>query len=232
MKWISRTHVGNVRSSNQDSVILGQNLYGVADGMGGHQAGDIASRMTAELLTASLKGLVPRTDTFLEIVRDINARVYARQKEDAALSGMGTTLTALWEADDAVLTAHVGDSRAYLLRGGELRQVTEDHSMVAEMVRQGLITEEEASIHPYRHVITRAIGTDENVEPDILVSEKQAGDRWLICSDGLTNCVTDAEIREHLLRYDLPEAADRLLLLALENGGNDNITLVITEVSA
>ena len=232
MKWVSRTHVGNIRPTNQDTIILGQNLYGVADGMGGHLAGDIASKMTGELLTQALTGLEPRTDTLAQCVENINAQVYDRQKSDEALRGMGTTLTVLWEAEDAVFVAHIGDSRAYLLRNGELRQVTDDHSVVAEMMREGLLTEEEASRHPYRHMITRAVGTDQLVTADILTFDKQPGDRWLICSDGLSGCVPTADLTENLTSFDLPEAADRLLQLALTRGGQDNITLVLTEVPA
>ena len=232
MKWVSRTHVGNIRPTNQDTIILGQNLYGVADGMGGHLAGDIASKMTGELLTQALTGLEPRTDTLAQCVENINAQVYDRQKSDEALRGMGTTLTVLWEAEDVVFVAHIGDSRAYLLRNGELRQVTDDHSVVAEMMREGLLTEEEASRHPYRHMITRAVGTDQLVTADILTFDKQPGDRWLICSDGLSGCVPTADLTENLTSFDLPEAADRLLQLALTRGGQDNITLVLTEVPA
>ncbi len=232
MKWISRTHVGNVRKTNQDTVILGPCLFGVADGMGGHLAGDIASRMTADLLLERLRGLSPRPDTLRECVSEVNQIVYARQKSDPSLSGMGTTLTVLWTGEKEMLLAHIGDSRAYLLRGGQLRQVTEDHSMVAEMVREGLLTEEEAAVHPYRHMITRAIGTDPEVNSDILTIDRQPGDKWLLCSDGLSGCVNDRELASHLSEYDLQEAADKLLDLALERGGRDNITLVIVEVPA
>ena len=232
MKWVSRTHVGNVRPTNQDTIILGQNLYGVADGMGGHLAGDIASKMTGELLTQALTGLEPRTDTLEQCVENINAQVYDRQMSDEALRGMGTTLTVLWEAEETVFVAHIGDSRAYLLRNGEFRQVTDDHSVVAEMMREGLLTEEEAARHPYRHMITRAVGTDYMVTADILTIDKQPGDKWLICSDGLSGCVPADDLKENLADFDLPEAADRLLQLALTRGGQDNITLVLTEVSA
>ena len=230
MKWVSRTHVGNVRPTNQDTIILGQNLYGVADGMGGHLAGDIASRMTGELLAAALTGLEPRTDTLAQCVENINAQVYDRQMSDETLRGMGTTLTVLWEGADSVFLAHIGDSRAYLLREGEFKQVSQDHSIVAEMMREGLLTEEEASRHPYRHMITRAVGTDPEVEADIHTLDKRPGDRWLLCSDGLTNCVPDSLLSETLAGSSLQEAADQLMQLALTRGGQDNITLVITEV--
>ncbi|MBQ6232374.1 MAG: Stp1/IreP family PP2C-type Ser/Thr phosphatase [Clostridia bacterium] len=232
MKWVSRTHVGNVRPTNQDTVILGQNLYGVADGMGGHLAGDIASRMTGELLTEALKGLQPRTDTLTQCISDINAQVFSRQLTDETLRGMGTTLTVMWEGPESVFLAHIGDSRAYLLRNGDFRQITRDHSMVAELVREGLLTEEEAAVHPYRHMITRAVGTDPAVEADVEAVDKVPGDRWLLCSDGLSGCVPNAEMAEILAQYSLQEAADRLLQLALTRGGQDNITLVLTEVEA
>ena len=232
MKWVSRTHVGNVRPTNQDTVILGQNLYGVADGMGGHLAGDIASRMTGELLTEALKGLQPRTDTLTQCISDINAQVFSRQLTDETLRGMGTTLTVMWEGPKSVFLAHIGDSRAYLLRNGDFRQITRDHSMVAELVREGLLTEEEAAVHPYRHMITRAVGTDPAVEADVEAVDKVPGDRWLLCSDGLSGCVPNAEMAEILAQYSLQEAADRLLQLALTRGGQDNITLVLTEVEA
>ena len=232
MKWVSRTHVGNVRPTNQDTVILGQNLYGVADGMGGHLAGDIASQMTGELLTEALKGLQPRTDTLTQCISDINAQVFSRQLSDETLRGMGTTLTVMWEGPESVFLAHIGDSRAYLLRNGDFRQITRDHSMVAELVREGLLTEEEAAVHPYRHMITRAVGTDPAVEADVEAVDKVPGDRWLLCSDGLSGCVPNAEMAEILAQYSLQEAADRLLQLALTRGGQDNITLVLTEVEA
>ncbi len=232
MKWVSRTHVGNVRPTNQDMIIIGQSLYGVADGMGGHLAGDIASRMTGELLCAALSGLEPRTDTLAQCISDVNAKVYERQKSDETLHGMGTTLTVLWEGGESVYLAHIGDSRAYLLRNGEFRQISDDHSVVAEMMREGLLTEKEAASHPYRHMITRAVGTDPEVTADIRELDKQPGDRWLICSDGLSGCVAAKDMADALIGLSLQEAADHLLELALANGGQDNITVVITEVPA
>ena len=232
MKWVTRTHVGNVRKSNQDTVVLGQHVYGVADGMGGHLAGDIASRMAADLLTEMLQDREPSPDALKQCVQDMNLRVYERQLDDPALSGMGTTLTVIWDSPDCLYLAHVGDSRAYLLRNGDFRQVTDDHSLVGEMIRSGLLTPEEAAVHPYRHMITRAVGTDPDVEPDILTLDKAASDRWLICSDGLSGCVSDGTLRDLLTLPDMAEAADRMLEQALGNGGQDNITLVILEVES
>ncbi|MBR5430695.1 MAG: serine/threonine-protein phosphatase, partial [Firmicutes bacterium] len=148
------------------------------------------------------------------------------------LSGMGTTLTVIWEDGDRVLLGHVGDSRAYRLRGEQLTQVSQDHSLVAEMVRDGLLTQEEADRHPYRNIITRALGTDEEVEPDILELDKQPGDRFLICSDGLTEYVKDQQLLEILTAQGMEQAADTLLGLALSGGGRDNISLVLAEVCA
>jgi len=232
MKWVMRTHVGNIRSTNQDTALISGCLYGVADGMGGHQAGDIASRMTMDLIRDTLRAKAPDSDALRDAVVSVNSAVFARQSEDPALAGMGTTLTVLWEDESTVLLAHVGDSRAYLLRDGELRQVTDDHSLVAEMRRQGLLTEQEAATHPYRHMITRAIGTDRDVEPDILSIDKQAGDIWLICSDGLTGHVGDEDIGRFLKEKPMNDAADGLLAAALDRGGRDNITLIILEVAA
>ena len=157
---------------------------------------------------------------------------YEEQLYRSDLSGMGTTLTVIWEDKDRILLCHVGDSRAYLLREKTLRQVSQDHSMVAEMVRDGLITPEEARRHPYRNIITRALGTDEWVDVDVTEIEKRAGDIYLICSDGLSEYVQEDQMQALLLEHDLEEAADLLLNLALKGGGRDNISLVIAEVTA
>ena len=138
----------------------------------------------------------------------------------------------IWEDEDKVLLGHVGDSRAYRLRKGRLMQISEDHSMVAELLRDGLITEEQARRHPYRNVITRALGTGESIEVDCVILDKKRGDKYLICSDGLTEYVSDAEIEKILQRTPLEEAADKFLAMALEGGGRDNVSLVIAEVTA
>ena len=234
MKVVSRTDIGRVRASNQDALldVHGEySLYGVADGMGGHRAGDVASRMTVEWLGSMLAGKQPDEQVLRSAVEEVNKKVYNAQLEDEALSGMGTTLTLLWEDQTSFLLAHVGDSRAYRLRKGELVQVTQDHSMVAEMLRDGLITPEEAARHPYRNVITRAIGTAETVECDVFRVDKKAGDKWLICTDGLTEYVGDGEISLRLENMNMDEAANALLLRALSLGGRDNVTLLLGEVA-
>ena len=231
MKWVSRTHIGHVRATNQDALLIQPGLYGVADGMGGHKAGDIASRMAVLMLGRVLEDAQPSEALLRGGLEEINELVYEQQAQDERLSGMGTTMTVIWEADDFVLLGHVGDSRAYLRRDGVLKQISEDHSMVNEMVRQGLLTKEMAARHPYRNVITRAIGTDLNVTPDILRLDKRKGDQWLICTDGLTGYVSDDEIAAALNKLPMDDAAELLLNRALDLGGGDNVTFVITEVT-
>ena len=235
MNAVSRTHIGRVRRSNQDALLVfpgPYGMYGVADGMGGHKAGDVASRMAAELLYRVLEGALPQEDLLRAAIEEVNTRIYEEQLQHEDLSGMGTTLTVLWETEDYLLLGHVGDSRAYLLRHGALKQISEDHSLVGEMLRNGLLTEEQARTHPYRNIITRALGTDAEIEADILRLDKQAGDRYLLCSDGLYEYAPQEEIGRILAHPFMEEAADRFLSLALERGGKDNISLVIAEVTA
>ena len=235
MNVASRTHIGLVRASNQDSLLLcpgKYDLYGVADGMGGHKAGDIASMMAVALVKRFFSDVKPTKEQLRKGIEEANQMIYEEQLYRSDLSGMGTTLTMIWEDKERILLGHVGDSRAYLLREKTLRQVSQDHSMVAEMVRDGLITPEEARRHPYRNIITRALGTDEWVDVDVTEIEKRAGDIYLICSDGLSEYVQENQMQALLLEHDLEEAADLLLNLALKGGGRDNISLVIAEVTA
>ncbi|MBQ9263760.1 MAG: Stp1/IreP family PP2C-type Ser/Thr phosphatase [Clostridia bacterium] len=235
MRAVSRTHVGNVRPTNQDALLMQPGrygLFGVADGMGGHKAGDVASRLAVENLARVLTNAQPREDLLRGAVEEINALIYEEQKKDASLSGMGTTLTVIWEDESRVLLGHVGDSRAYLLRDGKLQQISQDHSMVGEMLRDGLITLEQAMRHPYRNVITRAVGADADVQVDITVLDKQAGDIYLLCSDGLYEYISMERMEQTLLAFSMDEAADLFMNLALQGGGRDNISLVIAEVTA
>lgn len=229
MKAILRTDVGKTRTINEDAVFAGEGLYLVCDGMGGHQAGEIAAGMAVEVLSGALKKKRPGIRVLLSAVAEANARIFAHAGERTGLHGMGTTLTALWADERHVLIAQVGDSRAYLLRGGVLRQCTHDHSMVAELVRNGSITPEEARTHPQRNLITRTLGTQSKVDADVFEFARQQDDRWLLCSDGLTSMVSDAEIAAALSGAPLADAADRLLEQALARGGTDNITLVLLE---
>jgi serine/threonine protein phosphatase PrpC len=219
------TDIGKVREANEDSYLVEPPLFAVADGMGGHRGGDVASQLalaTVEQLFRRGKG------TLSEHMRQANRAVFERSQLDRRVTGMGTTLTAALVEGDAVHLAHVGDSRAYLLRAGALRQLTTDHTLVARMVKAGEISPAEAEVHPHRNVLTRALGT----EPDVRVDEDDVplldGDRVLLCSDGLTGMVTEEQIQAILESAATPqEAANRLVRAANRAGGVDNITVVV-----
>lgn len=227
MRICHRTHQGLVRTSNQDSWLAESALYGVADGMGGHRGGETASRVALEVFRNAIGKKKPGEDTLRRAVEAANRRVYEMSRQDESLQGMGTTMSVLWTRKDRVLIAHVGDSRVYRFRDGVLAQITDDHSFVAELVRKNVITPEMAKNHPHRNIITRAVGVDPVVEADVLEETVEPGDIWLICSDGLHGMVEDAEIQQTLAELDLDEAAERLLSRSLENGGYDNVTLVL-----
>lgn len=224
-----RTDVGKVRANNQDAPIVSEKLrlYGVADGMGGHKGGEVASTSARDDLLRELEGKTPSVAALSGAIEEVNRQIYHQQEHDDALTGMGTTLSVLWMSDNFVYIGHVGDSRVYLLRGGEFKQMTLDHSLVEQLVREGVLTEEEAQNHPMRNIITRAIGTDESVEVDVVVEERRKGDLWLACSDGLHGLVDDRQMRDALRQYAPEKAADVLLKAALDAGGRDNVTLVI-----
>lgn len=229
MRVCQRTHKGMVRANNQDSLLVADKLYGVADGMGGHRGGETASRLAAETVVAALKDKAPDEKLLRLAVEAANRRIYETAAENESLQGMGTTLTFLWEAEGEAMIAHVGDSRAYRLREGKLEQLTLDHSMVAELLRSNVITAEMAKTHPYRNIITRAVGIDPVVEADVVKTEVKPGDRFLMCSDGLYNMVEDEVILATLMELDDEKAADKLMEMALNNGGTDNITIVICQ---
>lgn len=233
MKIVSRTHIGNVRASNQDSVLNEEasRLYGVADGMGGHNGGDIASQMAVLMLGRILESMEPTEENLRTGFEQVNMLIFDEQKKDAILSGMGTTLTVLWETKDHILLGHIGDSRAYRMRSGKIEQLSLDHSVVGEMVRDGLITEEQALQHPYRNVITQAVGTSETLNPDIKIIEKKKGDKFILCSDGLYEYVSKAEMNELLMRLSPEDAAEQMIEKALQAGGKDNVTVLIAEVA-
>lgn len=224
-----RTDVGKVRANNQDAPIVSEKLrlYGVADGMGGHKGGEVASTSARDDLLRELEGKTPSVATLSGAIEEVNRQIYHQQEHDDALTGMGTTLSVLWMSDNFVYIGHVGDSRVYLLRDGEFKQMTLDHSLVEQLVREGVLTEKEAQNHPMRNIITRAIGTDESVEVDVVVEERRKGDLWLACSDGLHGLVDDRQMRDALRQYAPEKAADVLLKAALDAGGRDNVTLVI-----
>lgn len=229
------THAGRVRENNEDSLLVGEGrddaLFAVADGIGGFEAGEVASSITIDVL----KELEPGAP-FDAAVQEANRRILAASRNDERLSGMGTTVVAARftgsRTKPAAEIAHVGDSRAYLLRGNDLRPLTEDHSLVAELVRSGDLTRDQASNHPQKNLITRALGAEEAVEVDTMVIPVETGDRLLLCSDGLSDMVPDEEIRSTLTAdLDDPEKpAKRLLSAALEAGGQDNVTIVVVDV--
>jgi serine/threonine protein phosphatase PrpC len=237
LRTASRTDVGRTRSENQDACgefqgPSGARLLAVADGMGGHQGGATASRITIETLgEVFVRDPDPSGETLREAFETANARVYQAAQEHPELHGMGTTCVALlFGTDGTAWVAHVGDSRAYLLRDGQLDPLTADHSTVGELVRAGKITPEEAAVHPRRNEILRSIGADTSVEVDVAPVEMRAGDQYLLCSDGLSGLVSDPEMGAVLLREGPEEATRTLVDLANERGGPDNVTVVVTAV--
>jgi protein phosphatase len=229
------THAGKVRQNNEDALLVGggedETLFVVADGIGGFEAGEVASSLAIDVL----KDLQP-DQPFKAAIGEANRRIVAAGRGDEKLSGMGTTVVAIRfggkQGEPVAEVAHVGDSRAYLVRGGDMNPITEDHSLVAELVRSGDLTRDEAAEHPQKNLITRALGADEEVDVDTAIVPIEAGDRILLCSDGLSDMVSETGISEILAEYpDDPERAARVLLsAALDAGGNDNITVVVVDV--
>jgi len=229
------TDPGRRRRHNEDAYVREPPLFAVADGIGGAQAGELASSLAAAAVRDdSSDGRGDGRRRVDELIQEANRRVYQRQSEDAALSGMGTTMTVGLVEEDHVWIGHVGDSRAYLVRGGKLEQLTEDHSLVAELVRSGRLSPEDAETHPQRSVVTRALGTDPDVDVDTFSIEAKPGDVFMICSDGLTSMVSDEGILEEIRRHrdDLRAAAKALVRAANKSGGEDNITVVFFEIQA
>ena len=228
----STTDTGRKRRRNEDAFVSAPPLFAVADGMGGAQAGEVASALAAATLRES-RAVDGGEDRVVALVHEANRRVHARATSDAAASGMGTTITAaLVAGDGTIAVGHVGDSRAYRLRDGVLEQLTDDHSLVAELVRRGELSPAEAEVHPQRSVITRALGTDPDVDVDAFTTAGAPGDLYLLCSDGLSSMVDSRVINEILVREraDLPAAARALVDAANRSGGEDNITVVLFEL--
>ncbi|MGI8631222.1 MAG: Stp1/IreP family PP2C-type Ser/Thr phosphatase [Solirubrobacterales bacterium] len=227
-----RTHPGRQREANEDSFFARNPLYVVADGMGGAQAGEVASRMAAETFDAELSGEGTPEQQLAEKARAANEQIHAHAAADASRAGMGTTLTAVLVGTDDAAIAHVGDSRAYLVRDGELRRLTRDHSLVEELRRQGKLTEEQAETHPQRSIITRALGPEAQVEVDTMTVGVRHGDLLLLCSDGLTTMLAEAQILELVesANGDLDVAVGVLIDAANAAGGRDNITVLLARV--
>jgi PPM family protein phosphatase len=217
---------GRRRRRNEDSYVIDPPLFAVADGMGGAQAGEVASKLAAGAVKE-------RGADVEELIQEANRRVHQRSIEDPNASGMGTTLTVASIENGMVSIGHVGDSRAYLVRDGRLEQVTDDHSLVGELMRSGKLSAEEAETHPQRSVITRALGTDPDVDVDMFPIESRAGDLFLICSDGLTTMVDDDKILELVEQHrdDLQALVKSLIKAANKGGGEDNITVVAFDIT-
>ena len=233
IRWAAVTDQGHVRSNNQDAYYAGDRLLVVADGMGGMAAGDGASRLAVDAM-ASLDVAIDnehQMDALHKALEVANGRIAEKVSTDSALQGMGTTLTAVIFSGDRAALAHVGDSRAYLLRDGRLNQLTKDDTYVQMLVDQGLIRPEEAAGHPRRAVVTQAL-QGEPVSPSYVIVEPEAGDRWLLCSDGLTTVVSPERIEAELNEItDTQDCAEKLLELALHGGGPDNITVIIADLT-
>lgn len=231
LRYAARSDRGLVRANNEDSVYAGARLLALADGMGGHAAGEVASQLVIAAL-AHLDDDEPGGDLLSQLnaaVHEGNSAIAAHVEADPDLEGMGTTLTAILFAGNRLGLVHVGDSRGYLLRDGELTQITKDDTFVQTLVDEGRITADEAHSHPQRSLIMRAL-TGHEVEPTLTVREAHAGDRYLLCSDGLSDPVSFDTIQEALQIADVTESADRLIEMALRGGGPDNVTVVVADV--
>ena len=232
------THVGLVRAGNEDSVHCGTVVFTVADGLGGHAAGEVASQLAVESLAAvdpTARGDIQGAqETLAEAVREANRVVHAAAQDDPSRAGMGTTLTAAVVHEGQAALAHVGDSRAYLHRAGDLRQLTKDHTAAQEAVDAGHLTPEQAAHHPERHALARAVGLGAEVEVDTPPPLRlEAGDRLLLCSDGLIDPVSDEAIGRILEDHPEPaQACDALVQAALDGGGPDNVTVLVVRVDA
>jgi len=230
----SLTNIGLVRKANEDNFLTDKNrgLFVVADGMGGHEAGELASSMAIKTLDGFLTPEViaaQKSSGLCQAIQKANELIYHESKINNSCAGMGTTITAALFVDDILYVAHIGDSRAYLIRDKNIRLLTKDHSLVAELLRQGELTEKEAYHHPHRNVLTRALGTEKEVEIDLNEFQVKPGDLILLCTDGLYNLVQDQEILQEITvnGSDLKRSVNQLVKTALERGGADNITVVL-----
>ncbi len=234
LKSAMATDAGRVRTVNEDRAVVDDGFVAVADGMGGHVGGEVAAELAVDSVEQAFES-DPSAEGLIQAAKHANSDVYRRGLKERALRGMGTTLTAAAlvdaSAEPKVAVINVGDSRAYLYSGGRLTRLTEDHSLVEEMVRRGELSEDDAMAHPHRHILTRVIGVEPEVDIDAWTIEVRDGDRLLLCSDGLTNECKDAEIAQLLHDHADPESAVHALVdRALRNGGSDNVTVVVSNV--
>src|SRR4051794_25501268 len=223
--------VGLQRQGNEDNYFVRAPLFVVADGMGGAQAGEVASEMAVESFGGGLPDGDPG-ESLKNIIEEANRRIHARSRESTGKAGMGTTVTAAHVGEQTVTIAHVGDSRCYLVRDGELTRITRDHSLVEELVQRGKLTPEQAETHPQRSVITRALGPEPSVQVDIIEAPAQAGDLFLVCSDGLTSMVREPSLKPLLVgnHASLEDLGRALIAAANEAGGRDNIPVILSRL--
>lgn len=230
------TDTGKVREHNEDSFLIDEsmNIFAVADGMGGHSHGEIASRLTIETIRAMFSSEKPTPELISSAIQKANQAVFDKAEISTKYKGMGTTITlAYFDDTNKLILGHVGDSRAYIVRENEFIQITQDHSIVAALIESGTITPAQADLHPQRSVITKALGIEPIVTPDLTEVKLLVGDRILICSDGLTSMIEDDQILDQLKKHKTPkECANNLVNLANEAGGNDNITAVVIDVKS
>jgi PPM family protein phosphatase len=237
--------VGQVRENNEDrwGAVLEKNFFALADGMGGHNAGEVAAKMIVESLCNSIKALPPpllKENAIAEVtahlasaIRTGSASIFKLSCEVESCRGMGTTLCCFLLVEKKLICAHIGDSRIYRYRNEKLEQLTQDHSLRSEMIASGLLEEGRSASFPYKNVITRAIGTSLSVQPEIKIASVEPGDIYFLCSDGLTDAVTPSEIRSTLSYSEsIKEASDALVATANAKGGGDNITIVMIKISA
>ena len=226
-----RTDIGKKRKQNEDAAWFDEKrgVFAVADGMGGHLAGEVASQMAIDAVRKmAARHKKPSVDLLKKTVLGAHERIYLHAQGHAECAGMGTTLSMMWRGGGYMYIAHVGDSRIYRLRDGRMEQITQDHSLVGELVRAGILTPEEARTHPRRNIITRALGTEGDNTPDLLAADIKPGDRFLLCTDGLTVTATDAEIcRAVCVEKRVEDSLDHLIALAKAQGAPDNVTAVL-----
>jgi serine/threonine protein phosphatase PrpC len=233
----ARSAVGLVRNGNEDSALTGSQLIAVADGMGGHAGGEVASSVAintlAEIAPAFTNADIDAdsaSDLFLNSLHTIDSQIHLVSQDEPQLSGMGTTLTSLFISGTEISLLHIGDSRAYRLRGSDLEQLSADHTVLQELLNKGIISESEAQDHPQRSMLTQALMGEGNLEPALLVFEGKIKDRYLVCSDGLTGVLSDKEIKSLIKGKDAAVAVDALVDATYVNGAPDNVTIIIADV--